>query len=91
MIGRREFIAGLGGATVWPIEARAQQAGMPVIGWLSTGFADDYNMVTIPFLQSLKESGYVEGRNVAIEYAGRRINPIGFRLLQPTSSAAASR
>src|SRR6516162_846873 len=68
MIGRREFIAGLGGATVWPIEARAQQAGMPVIGWLSTGFADDYNMVTIPFLQSLKESGYVEGRNVAIEY-----------------------
>jgi putative tryptophan/tyrosine transport system substrate-binding protein len=39
-----------------------------VIGYLSTGFADDYKMVTVPFLQNLKESGYTEGRNVAIEY-----------------------
>ena len=48
--------------------ARAQQAGLPVVGYLSSGFADDYKMVTVPFLQSLKESGYVEGQNVAIEY-----------------------
>ena len=43
MIKRREFIAGLG-AAVWPVVARAQQRPVPVIGWLSTGFADDYKM-----------------------------------------------
>jgi putative ABC transport system substrate-binding protein len=53
---------------VWPLAARAQQAAVPVIGYLSTGLADDYKMVTIPFIQSLKESGYVDGQNVAIEY-----------------------
>jgi putative tryptophan/tyrosine transport system substrate-binding protein len=46
---RREFIAGLGSATVWPLAARAQQPRMPVIGYLSIGFADDYKMVTVPF------------------------------------------
>ena len=65
---RRDFIAGLGGAAAWPLAARAQQRPVPVIGFLSTGFADDYKMVTVPFLQSLKESGYVVGQNVAIEY-----------------------
>src|SRR6516165_9472298 len=66
---RREFIVGLGSATAsWPLAVRAQQRPVPVIGYLSTGFADDYKMVTVPFLQSLKESGYVEGQNVAIEY-----------------------
>src|SRR5215467_9505663 len=65
---RREFVAGLGAATAWPLAARTQQRPVPVIGYLSTGFADDYKMVTVPFLQSLKESGYVEGQNVAIEY-----------------------
>jgi putative ABC transport system substrate-binding protein len=65
---RREFIAGLGGVAAWPLAVRAQQRPVPVIGYLSTGFADDYKMVTVPFLQSLKESGYVEGQNVAIEY-----------------------
>jgi putative ABC transport system substrate-binding protein len=68
MIRRREFITLLGGAAAWPLAARAQQRPVPVIGYLSTGFADDYKMVTVPFLQSLKESGYVEGQNVAIEY-----------------------
>jgi putative tryptophan/tyrosine transport system substrate-binding protein len=65
---RRDFIAGLGSAVAWPLRARAQQRPVPVIGYLSTGFADDYKMVTVPFLQSLKESGYIEGQNVAIEY-----------------------
>jgi putative ABC transport system substrate-binding protein len=65
---RREFIAGLGGAAVWPAVVRAQQAAVPVIGYLGTQSADDDKNLTVPFLQGLKESGYVEGQNVAIEY-----------------------
>jgi putative ABC transport system substrate-binding protein len=66
---RREFIAGLGSATAWPLAARAQQAATPVVGWLGSQSAeDDYKNRTVPFLQSLKETGYVEGQNVAIEY-----------------------
>jgi putative ABC transport system substrate-binding protein len=62
---RREFIAGL---AAWPVAARAQQA-MPVIGFLSPQSADDDSKnYTIPFLQGLKEAGYVEGQNVAVEY-----------------------
>ena len=67
MIGRREFIAGLG-AAAWPLVARAQQAVTPMIGFLSPQSADDDYMLTVPFLQGLKETGFVEGRNVAIEY-----------------------
>ena len=69
MIRRREFIAGIGSAAVWPVVARAQQSAMPVIGLLSAQSADDdYKNMTVPFLQGLKEGGYVEGQNVAIEY-----------------------
>jgi len=66
---RREFIAGLGSAAAWPVVARAQQPALPVIGYLGTGFADDdLKNFTVPFLQGLKETGYVEGQNVAVEY-----------------------
>jgi putative ABC transport system substrate-binding protein len=73
MIGRREFIVGLGSAAAWPLAARAQEQeqekSLPVIGYLGTQSADvDYKNYTIPFLQGLKETGYVEGQNVAIEY-----------------------
>ena len=66
---RRQFIAGIGSAAAWPMMVRAQQPALPVIGYLGTQSADDeYKNLTVPFLQGLKESGYVEGQNVAIEY-----------------------
>jgi putative ABC transport system substrate-binding protein len=86
---RREFIAGLGGAATWSVVVRAQQTAVPVVGFLGSQSADDSKNVTVPFLQSLKESGYVEGHNVAIEYRYRRTNLIGCRRSQPISSAAA--
>src|SRR6516162_8973245 len=66
---RRTFVAGLGSTAAWPLVAHAQQRAMPVIGYLSAQTADDgYKNFTVPFLQGLKETGYVEGQNVLIEY-----------------------
>jgi putative tryptophan/tyrosine transport system substrate-binding protein len=66
---RREFIAGVGSAAAWPPAARAQQPAMPVVGFLMPQSADDdYKSVTVPLLQALRETGYVEGQNVVIEY-----------------------
>jgi putative ABC transport system substrate-binding protein len=65
---RREFIAGLGSAAAWPVVARAQQRAVPVIGVLITGTANDTKNYLVAFFQGLKETGYVEGQNVAVEY-----------------------
>ena len=65
---RRQFIAGLGSAAAWPLAARAQQPAMPVIGYLGQQSADDKSLFTVPILQGLKETGYVDGQNVAVQY-----------------------
>jgi len=65
---RREFMALLGGAITWPLAADAQQTGkMPRIGILNNGSAALYSR-TNPFLQGLRELGYTEGQNLAIEF-----------------------
>jgi putative tryptophan/tyrosine transport system substrate-binding protein len=65
---RREFVTFIGGAAAWPIAARAQQSAVPVIGWLSSGSPKEFESFVAAFQRGLGELGFVEGRNIAVQY-----------------------
>ena len=65
---RREFIAALAAVTLWPLIAHGQQSAVPVVGFLNPQLAKDYQGQLAAFLDGLAEAGYVDGRNVKIEY-----------------------
>jgi putative tryptophan/tyrosine transport system substrate-binding protein len=67
-IGRREFMTLLGGATLWPLTARAQQAAMPKIGFLRPGSPQEDTNPVVAFRQGLKKIGFIEGQSLTIEY-----------------------
>src|ERR1700756_602688 len=72
---RREFITGLSSAALWPLLAQAQQPVIPVVGFLNSQSAQDYQRQLAAFLDGLAEAGYVDGRNVKIEYRWAENHP----------------
>ena len=83
---RRTFITLFGGTAAWPLVARAQQPAMPVIGYLSLGSPSPFVHFTAAFRKGLEEGGYVDGKNVVIEYRWaenqtNKLNPLASELV----------
>src|SRR5262245_31755704 len=70
-IGRRELLAALSSAAAWPLAARAQQPGVPLVGFIRDGTADASARYVAAFRKGLSEIGVVEGQNVTVEYPWR--------------------
>jgi putative ABC transport system substrate-binding protein len=84
---RRQFITLLCGAATWPLAAHAQQAAMPTVGFLRSAPVMGFQDLVTPFRQGLREAGYVEGQNVAVEYrfandAGAALRALAVELIQ---------
>src|SRR5262245_20540469 len=69
---RREFITLVGGAVAWPLATHAQPKKMPTIGFLGTATPSTWSNFVAAFVQRLRDLGWVEGRNIAILFAGRK-------------------
>ena len=87
---RRAFLALLGGAAVWPLAARAQQAAMPVLGFLGVSSPEGFSPRLTAFRKGLAEAGFVENRNLEIEYRWAHDQADRLPALPPNWSAAMS-
>ena len=76
-MNRREVLVLVGGAAAWPLAVRAQQPALPVVGYLDFYAAEPTSIFPTAFRNGLSETGYIEGRNVAIEYRYANNDAVG--------------
>ena len=90
-IGRRKFLATLGGAAAWPLRTRAEQVTRPVVGFLNSASANKYACLAASFRQGLSDLGLVDGRTSRSNIAGQRANMIDCLLITTAASCRSDR